>query len=618
MPKRAAVLALPLLLIAAVHGFGLSGGLAHALEGALFGPDSYMRLVRVEALLETDAWHETRILRANWPFGADLHWTRPFDLLLIAAAAPFALVLGWHDGLRWAGTLIGPLLHVGALLAMLWALRPLRAVAPPWLAGLLFAAQFYVAFQFAPARPDHHGLLALTMILGLGLALRLLADPADRRLAVLSGLLIALFLWLAPEGGLYAGLLWSALTIEGLRRWRHDGGAARLQAGLLSAFSALLALTVALLIERPVTSVLPDGFELDRLSATTLAAPLAVAVLLALPLGLRDFRQRTVARKLLLAAAGASLVLVFLSATMLLALAVLNSLAAPLEAAWQTDNSDTRAMLDPRVPGGGWPELVAHLGAPILALICTVHRTVRQGRDVPGPWRFLLLFQLATLLLALWQQRWTGYAQIAALPALTVLVALLLARLDSDRPGRAALRAMIVLTVCFGFLLTGGLLSPGTVAATADCPRPTVARHLAKAYPEPHTILSYIYAGPALLYFSPHRVIATPYHRNLEAIEETANVLGEGRFLKLQSETASVGSASASFPPGRILSPHEGVTERKVDLLLICPGEAESGRYTTSANTLHSRLDRDEIPSWLRRVSLPDGLGDWRLYEVIR
>ncbi len=76
------------LLLAAAHDTPI-------LTGGLLGPDSYMRMVRVEALLDTGAWYDHRIERSNAPFGEELHWTRPFDLLLLAGAAPLAPLLGW-------------------------------------------------------------------------------------------------------------------------------------------------------------------------------------------------------------------------------------------------------------------------------------------------------------------------------------------------------------------------------------------------------------------------------------------------------------------------------------------------------------------------------------------
>lgn len=612
----APILLLPVALIVAGHASGLSGGLAHALEGALFGPDSYMRLLRVEALLAGDGWYDDRIARANWPAGATLHWTRPFDLLLIAAAALPAAFAGWHDGLRLAACLLGPALHLAALAALLWAVRPVLPERLGALAGLLFAAQFFIAFQFAPARPDHHGLLTLAAILAAGLALRLLADTASRRLAIANGLMLALFLWLSPEGGLFAGLLWLALGGIWIANRRNPAGARALAAGYRSAFAAGLALLLALPVERDPASLLAlqrDALiAFDRLSLLYPAAALAAAEIFVLMGGRAQFRALSPALKLLFVLNGALALPFILAVLALIGSRLQHFLYSPVSSLWQDGNADTRAMLDSRAPGGGWPELIVHLGAPLAVLPYTLRQAFRAdaaGETGPGEdgagaggsleaWRFLALAQVATLLLALWQQRWTGYAQAVAVAPLAAFAGLLLQRLAGERPLLAAARAGLVLAFCFAPLLTGALLLPaGSKPAGAACPRPAIARHLAMLTGEPRTLLAYVYAGPELLYFSPHRVVGTPYHRNEAAILDTNAVFAGTRGREIR----------------------QILRRREVTWLLVCPGDPEGAAYGRAADSLHARLAGEATPPrWLEPVALPAALAPWRLYAVRR
>ena len=53
-------------------------------KGGLAAGDSFTRLVRVERLVESGAWFDNTLPRANAPFGTSIHWTRPFDAALIA------------------------------------------------------------------------------------------------------------------------------------------------------------------------------------------------------------------------------------------------------------------------------------------------------------------------------------------------------------------------------------------------------------------------------------------------------------------------------------------------------------------------------------------------------
>ena len=78
--------------------------------GNLVDSDGYARLVRIQRLLETGAWFDVGLPRANRPDGGTLHWTRPLDVLLIILALPLAVLIGFSMALFWAGVLVSPLL----------------------------------------------------------------------------------------------------------------------------------------------------------------------------------------------------------------------------------------------------------------------------------------------------------------------------------------------------------------------------------------------------------------------------------------------------------------------------------------------------------------------------
>src|SRR5688500_16202198 len=113
-PARAGWLLALVLLVAlqAILGFSPEGPFA---SGALWRPDEYMRLVRIERLLEPGLWFDGSIPRANAPYGEVLHWTRPLDLLILAGAWPLASLLGEREALELAGVLVSPALQVAAL-----------------------------------------------------------------------------------------------------------------------------------------------------------------------------------------------------------------------------------------------------------------------------------------------------------------------------------------------------------------------------------------------------------------------------------------------------------------------------------------------------------------------
>ena len=100
--------ALALLCVGLQAVFVLSG-LSPVRDGGLFGPDSYMRVNRVLHLFGDGAWYSSLYPYSNAPFGELLHWTRAFDILLLANAGLAAPFVGLKAAVFWSGAVISPL-----------------------------------------------------------------------------------------------------------------------------------------------------------------------------------------------------------------------------------------------------------------------------------------------------------------------------------------------------------------------------------------------------------------------------------------------------------------------------------------------------------------------------
>ena len=62
------------------------------------------------------------------------------------------------------------------------------------------------------------------------------------------------------------------------------------------------------------------------------------------------------------------------------------------------------------------------------------------------------------------------------------------------------------------------------------------------------------------------------------------------------------------------------VRERRVDLVLLCPGSGGDGYLLGRGGgpILYRRLENGEVPGWLREAALPQELGQsFRLFEVV-
>jgi hypothetical protein len=184
----------------------------------LIDTDGYMRTVRAVELADgSSGWFDGSARRSDAPFGHEMHWTRPMDVLLVVAGLPWLIAgTGAQDALYWASVIVGPLLLVAIALAVTWAAVPLtgRRWAP--LAGAIAIAQPALTAYTAPGRSDHHALILLAAGVAAGGALRLLAGTG-RRAGAVTGVALGLGLWVSVESlfvvgviGLVLGAAWVA------------------------------------------------------------------------------------------------------------------------------------------------------------------------------------------------------------------------------------------------------------------------------------------------------------------------------------------------------------------------------------------------------------------------
>ncbi|MCZ6605277.1 MAG: hypothetical protein O7A03_09065, partial [Alphaproteobacteria bacterium] len=223
-------------------------GPAPVTEGLLQGPDSYMRLNRVVQLWQTGAWFDPVYHRIDPPVGHIQHWTRPMDLVLLAGAAVAAPFVGFEAGLYGWAVAVNPVLHIAALFAVLWAAAAIIERRWLWLVPMLFIVQPGIFSAFMVARPDHHGLIVLTVIGFVGASLRLLRTPSRGRVAVAAGVLTALALWISIETLIVVVPAIAVLGLKWLAGSRSNDATPARAIAQLSAAAALVAAT-ALVVE---------------------------------------------------------------------------------------------------------------------------------------------------------------------------------------------------------------------------------------------------------------------------------------------------------------------------------------------------------------------------------
>jgi hypothetical protein len=565
--------------------------------GGLTESDGYMRLVRVRQLWEGGAWWDGSVPRSNAPYGETLHWTRPFDVWLLIGAAPLALLMPFEQALHAWAVASTPLLLVLAGIGAVWAIRPLVPSGTRYLVMVALLVQPAVMSYALPGRADHHVLVFCAFVWLVGAALRSVAETRSSRSEQAAGLALAAGLWLTVE----FLVVWAAILVVLAILWVTGGGDRALRARSVMAWLAL-GVAVALLVERGLRGF--AAVEYDRISIVHLTVALvavgawsAVQKLAARGTGGSSPLGRAVEVGLAGAVAGAALAMIT---------------PGFFEGPWADLSLEERAYwvdvineLQPVVPTPGRLGVFAAYMGPVFVCVPFVFWRLLREADpsVRAAWLVVATLLVFYVPLGMSSLRFTPFPQILFAMTITALVDCTGAWMARRWQGRTTrvLGTGWALVLLGGFLVVGGVLSPepepGQVGPPAPCSMQALARELGDK--ELYTILAHQDFGQEILYFTPHRVVGTVYHRNVAAVRETHRTM-----------TASEDQVARAL-----------VEARDVDLILICPG-SKGGYYGKVApgggTTFYARLVEGPRPAWLRPrpLALP-GTEGLLLFEVV-
>jgi hypothetical protein len=589
--------------------------------------DSYMWMNRVVHLAETGAWFDHTYPRVNPPVGHEQHWTRPLDALLLGGGAVIGSVVGFERGLYLWGVAITPLLHLLALLTLVWAVQPLirRGLLPAERVPLLllvFVAQPGIYQPFIMGRPDHHAPLALLFVAYLGCWLHVLLDRRRAiRSAVIMGIVAALAIWVNVEALIYVVLGMGGMGMSWLLGNRAIARLAAIHAGVLLAglFGALVAEwgPAALSIREMDTLSVPHLglFGLATLFWGGLWWATAAAAL-----------QGGAARAAL-AAPGIGVVLVAVYASFP---EFFGSPLAGVDVLYHETRLSRISELQPLMPPLG--TVLEKAGMLILyasiALIALPYMTIRMLRDTDPDERITwLLFLMAAafyLFMAIGQRRWVDYLALSSVIPFGLFAAGVVGRLSARvrPPAIAVVRPPLILSLVFGHFILGVMLLGGgggeTVPAGPDAndrwaEQPLqagltpAASHAAgrtcdlvqisqlvsdlEDFPETLLILAHTDHGPELLYRTHHSVLSIPNHRHQPGYTFMRQVLAE--------------------PDARQAA--AALHDREVDLLVLCMSDITTGFFRFP-------VERSFV-NYLAEGGIPEGFDlhastrYWRVYR---
>lgn len=562
--------------IAYVVAVGQTGGHLTSLD-----PDTWLHLTRLRELWLHGGWYDTAVPRDNTPFGVTTHWSRALDAL----ALPIVWGGQWFMPLRdsllllplWWNTLV---LLCGLLPLMLATVRMAggNAYAQGFVLASVAAGVFYFTL-YSPRQFDYHTLLATVYVAMLALACPLARDRSRTSLAVAMGAVAGFGVWVSVEF-LFPCLLvmlWLAFL------WLRDG-----RLGPLWAMSAALLATAlaAFVLEQPVEAW--GRVEHDSLSIVHIAAMAVNVVALGL---LRLCERRLSSLRLRIAAAAVAGMAMFALLAGLFPgfwLGALSTIAPGLSGTYIWRIGELRplhAIFSPLLLMAAY---IGVLGLP---------RLIRRGGDFDR----LLALAFGTMLAAMaLQTRWLGYA----VPLTTLVLALWVGQCVAARRWEGVKGRWTVLLLAlapFLFAVADNLLprerenvlyEPDCLTALEEAVREDAVSHYVDA--KPQRVILPENLGTMMLFFTPHSIVASNYHRN------TDGILDLDRFFK-----------SGSDKEARAI-----VEQRGVDVVLLCTPQPAAQEYYPYLHALTQ--GGMAAPDWLRPVSQPWAGQGVRMFRVVR
>ena len=542
--------------------------------------DDAMRMVVARDVLAGQSWYDPIQHRLNTPFGAEIHWSRLVDVPLAGLLALFTPFLG-PDGAIIATGYVWPLLLL-ALLLWLSAGLTQRLVGPEGVlpALVLPVLSPAVTAEFNPGRVDHHNVVVLLTLATIWAGVESARRP---RFAIVGGLLAATSLAIATES---LPVIAAAVLVAGLL-WVGDPQRAGTMRNFGLAFLAGTALHLA--IYRPPARWLEAACDVLSPVYLAFAAVVAVTFTLASLLQLSARWQR-LAVLALLGGLGCGLVIALYPQCLK---GPYGALDPWLQLHWLAGITEAKPWLSSLFELPGY---VAAVGLPVLlALVVVLVRLWKQPRE-RDEWAALFLFMLATAVIMLAQVRGARLAIMPAMPAAAWLIVSArhhylrrasigsVAGLVGSWLGFAGVLIALLVTIAVNLAPTGSAAAASAAARQSReaCLVPSAFADLAPLPPE--RIMSPIDLGSHLLLYTPHSVVAAPYHRNERGVRDAFRFFNDPI-----SEARAI------------------LETRGIGLVVICPSMPEvSGLSERAGDSFAALYEANALPAWLSDVSLPD------------
>ena len=539
--------------------------------------DDAMRLVVVRDFMSGQAWYDNVQHRLNTPNGAELHWSRLADLPLAGLILLFRPFLG--AGADMAAAWVLPLIWLFVLLYLSGRLTIALVGREGLLPGLALPAfSLSVLAEFAPGRIDHHSLQVLLALFIAWCSVEALRRP---RFAVGAGIGAATAIAIGVEA---LPTVSAALLAFGLMWVTTPERASTLRIfGVSFAIGTVAHLMLALPPERWLSPAC------DAISFTYAVAAIAAGVVFVL------LSVLTVGSMWLRLGLGIVAGVVVLGA---LALLFPTCLGGPYAAVDPWLQSNWLALINEAFPlwqsfanDPVYPLAVAV--PPILAILAIVARVVRGPADGRGGWLVYAAFLALAVATMFLQIRASRLATPLAVPAGAWLIV-------AARHWYLETKALPRIAGLLGAWIGSAGLAVGVIASLVVAAIPSLATAVADtelksrraclmpaAFAElaaipPARVMTPIDLGSHMLAFTPHEVVAAPYHRNEAGVRDAFD-----------------------FFNGPIAAGRDILEKRGVSLVVVCPAMPElRGRADAAPDSFVRLRQAGTLPDWLVEQSI--------------
>jgi hypothetical protein len=551
--------------------------------------DSLFRLVEVRDWLAGQGWFDLHQYRMGPEGGFVMHWSRLVDAPIAAIILVVSALTGSMAAAETTARIAWPALTF--CLSVFFIARSARrfagenAVLPAVVTG---AAALHFLGIFSPGSLDHHN---IQLTLTLASVSFLLAAPTHKGAALLSGACAGLTLAVGMETAPYVAAI--GLCVAGLFLFGADEERAVARDYGIG-FAGISALVFAAVIPASEWGQARcDAFSVTQFAIAAIAGTGLAAV--ASTERLRGSFQRRLAAT---AALGAGLVFVVLHWFPECLAAPYASLDPRLHKYWLDHISEAQSMFE--LIAHKDPSVAGRYITPLLAL-ALMALSLRQRA-----WRRADCVVAAVLAAAfaasIWQVRGSTFSIAFAILPLSAWIGVWRERAKATPTKAISFKMIAVWLVSLNAVWSGMAAAAATAfdektveagkAAPADC---DVAKDFLPLAAQPDTtVLATSNLGSPILFYSRHRALAGPYHRN-----------GKGNLIALNALMGTPAEA-------RLL-----VDANRVGLVAICPQNGENQLLVDGApDGLLAQMLRGTVPEWLEPVSGTLGK-PLELYRVI-